>query len=166
MAKVNHIPPGFHTVTPHIMVSSAEDAIAFYKEAFGAEEVMVMPGPGGKGVMHAEIKIGDSMIMLGEDMPQMKYWVSPTQLKGTTVGLAIYVPDVDKAFDKAIKAGAKVSMPVADMFWGDRYGKLTDPFGHEWAIATHKQDLTPEQIAKGAEEFFKQMAKHGGGCGG
>jgi len=115
--------------------------------------------------MHAEVKIGDSMIMLAEDCPQMKYWGSPTQLKGTTVGLCIYLPDVDKAFDRAVAAGAKVSMPVMDMFWGDRYGKVTDPFGHEWAVATHKKDLTPEEIGKGAEAFFAQMAAGGGECG-
>ncbi len=155
------IPEGFRTVTPHMVVKDAGGAIEFYKKAFGAEEVMRMPGPGGQGVMHAELKIGDSMVMLCDEFPQAGHWRAPESLKGTTVTLALYVEDVDKAFQRAVDAGATVSMPVMDTFWGDRYGKVTDPFGHEWGLATHKLDLTPEEIAKGAEEFFKNM----GSCG-
>ena len=155
------IPEGWHTLTPHMVVKDTDEAIEFYRKAFGAEEIMRMPGPGGQGVMHAEIKIGDSMIMLCDEFPQMDNWRAPESLKGTTVTLSLYLEDVDKAFQRAVDAGATVSMPVMDTFWGDRYGKVTDPFGHEWGLATHKLDLTPEEIAKGAEQFFKAM----GSCG-
>lgn len=158
MSTVKPIPDGFRTVTPHMVVRDAEAAIEFYKKAFGAEEIMRMPGPDGKGVMHAEIKIGDSIIMMCGEMPQMERWVSPAKLNGTTMAICLYVPDCDAAFDRAVSAGAKVSMPLTDMFWGDRYGKLTDPFGHEWEIATHKKDLTPEEMGKAAEEAFKHMS--------
>ncbi len=117
-----------------------------------------MPGPDGKSVMHAELKIGDSMLMLCDEMPPAQR--SPASLNGTTICMHLYVEDVDKLFQQAIAAGANVAMPVMDAFWGDRYGKLTDPFGHEWSIATHTQDLTLEEIQKGAEAFFSQM----GGC--
>ena len=161
----NPIPEGFHTVTPHMIVRDAQQAIDFYKKAFGAEEVCLMPGPDGKDVMHAELQIGDSRIMMCGEWPGMERFLSPETLKGTTICMHMYVNDVDAAFKKAVDAGATPSMPVMDTFWGDRYGKVTDPFGHEWSIATHKQDLTPEQIAKGAGEFFAQMAAQGGkGC--
>lgn len=165
MSDVKPIPEGWHTVTPHMCVRGAAEAIEFYKKAFGAEEIFRMPGPGGHGVMHAEIKIGDSMIMLADEMPDMGGWVSPAANNGTTVSISLYVEDVDKAFQRAVDAGAEVSMPPADMFWGDRYSKVKDPFGHIWAIAMRKQDLTPEQCAKAAEEFFANMPK-GEGCGG
>ena len=154
------IPEGFHTVTPYLVCRDAAGAIDFYKKAFGAEEIFRMPGPAGQGVMHAEIQIGDSYVMVSDEMPRMEHWGSPQKLNGTTVCIHLYVEDVDAACEKAVAAGATVSMPVMDAFWGDRYGRLTDPFGHHWSIATHKQDLTPEEIAKGAEEFFKNM---GGG---
>jgi uncharacterized glyoxalase superfamily protein PhnB len=110
--------------------------------------------------MHAEIQIGNSRVMMCDEMPHFEYCVSPASLKGTTVGLMIYVEDVDKAYQRAVDAGATAKMPVTDMFWGDRYGKLTDPFGHEWAIATHKEDVSPEECGKRAEAFFANM----GGC--
>jgi uncharacterized glyoxalase superfamily protein PhnB len=154
--SVKPIPDGYHTVTPHLVLRDAAKAIDFYKKAFGAEELFRMPGPDGK-IMHAEIKIGDSIVYLCDELPRMKGWVSPAQLKGTTVCLHIYTEDVDAAFDKAVAAGATVTMPIMDAFWGDRYGKLSDPFGHEWSIATHKHDYTPEQIAKNAQEFFANM---------
>lgn len=157
MSKVKPIPEGFHTITPHLMVRDGAKAIEFYKKAFGAEEIMRMPSPDGKSIMHAELRIGDSLFMLGDEMPQMQRWVAPPSLNGTTVGMALYVADADKAFKRAVDAGASVSLPMADMFWGDRYGKVTDPFGHEWAIATHKEDLTPEEIGKRAEAFFANM---------
>ncbi|MFQ5494514.1 MAG: VOC family protein [Phycisphaerae bacterium] len=160
MSAVSPIPERFHTITPHLCIRGAADAIEFYKKAFGAEEIFRMPGPDGKSIGHAELQIGDSVIMMGDEIPQMEGWRSPSSFNGTTVALCLYVEDVDKSFQRALDAGAKVSMPVTDMFWGDRYGKVTDPFGHEWAIATHKQDLTPEEIAKGAEAFFASM----GGC--
>jgi uncharacterized glyoxalase superfamily protein PhnB len=161
-AEAKPVPEGFHTITPHLCVRNAGEAIEFYKKAFGAEEIFRMPGPDGHGVMHAEVKIGNSHLMMCDEMPQMEHWVSPAKLNGTAVCLHLYVEDVDRAFQRAVDAGATPSMPVMDAFWGDRYGKVTDPFGHEWSIATHQQDLTPEEIAKGAEEFFANL----GACGG
>lgn len=154
MSSANPIPEGFRTVTPHLCIQDCERAIEFYKKAFGAEEICRMPGPDGKGVMHAELQIGDSRIMVADEMPQAQGWRSPTALGGSSVTISLYVEDVDKVYQQALDAGAKVSSPLMDAFWGDRYGKVTDPFGHEWGIATHKKDLTPEEISKGAEEFF------------
>lgn len=159
MADVKPIPEGFRTITPHLVLRDAAKAIDFYKKAFGAEEIMRMPGPDGKTVMHAEVKIGDSMFMLCDEFPGETRVAAPPSLKGTTVTMTLYVEDVDKVFQRAVDAGANVSMPVMDAFWGDRYGKVTDPFGHEWGIATHKQDLTPDEIAKGAQEFFASMGQ-------
>ena len=158
MATAPPVPERFHTITPHLVVRNATDAVEFYKKAFGAEEIARMPRPDGKGVMHCELKIGDSLIMLCDEMPQMERWLSPQSLNGTTVAVHLYVNEVDAVFDKAVRAGATVSMPVMDAFWGDRYGKVTDPFGHEWSIATHMKDLTPEEMQKGAEEFFYNMS--------
>ena len=155
-ANVKAIPEGFRTVTAHMTLNDAAAAIEFYKKAFGAEEIMRMPGPGGKGVMHAEIKIGDSIIMLNDEFPDHGP-KAPTSLNGTSFVVHLYVNDVDAAFDKAVAAGAKPSMPVTDMFWGDRYGSVTDPFGHQWSVATHKEDLTPEQCGQRAQEFFAKM---------
>lgn len=151
------IPDGFHTLTPHLVLKDAAKGIDFYKKAFGAEEVRRREGPGGHGIMHAELKIGDSHLIVCDEFPQMERWLSPDALSGTTVCLHMYVEDVDRAFEQATKAGAKVSMPVMDTFWGDRYGKLTDPFGHEWSISTHIKDLTDDEIAAGAEKFFSQF---------
>lgn len=155
---VKPIPEGMHTLTPHIVCEGASDAIAFYKKAFNAEEITRLPGPNGK-VMHAAIRIGDSVLMLMDDFPE---WGSlgPQALKGTPVTLHLYMKDVDAAMQQAVAAGAQVTMPAADMFWGDRYGQVVDPFGHRWSIATHKQDLTPEEIQQ-------NMAKMGEleGCG-
>jgi PhnB protein len=159
-AATKPTPSGYHTITPYLSVKDAAKAIEFYKRAFGAEETVRMPGPDG-GVMHAEIRIGDSIIMLGDESP-MGGCKSPQSLGGTTMGLHIYVKDVDAAFKKAVAAGAKVSMPLMDMFWGDRYGKLTDPFGHEWSIATHTKDLTPDEIERGAAEAMKAFPPKGG----
>ncbi len=158
--NVKPIPEGFRTVTPHLTVSDGAAAIEFYKKAFGAEEIMRMPGPDGKGVMHAEIKIGDSIIMLNDEFPGHGP-VAPSSLNGTTSVVHLYVKDADAAFDRAVKAGATPAMPVTDMFWGDRFGGVTDPFGHRWSVATHKEDLTPEQCGQRAQEFF---AKMGGEC--
>jgi PhnB protein len=148
------VPEGFHTVTPYMTVRNAARAIEFYKQAFGAvEKGGVMKSPDGK-VAHAELQIGDSILMLGDEFPQMGA-LSPQSTGGAGMGLHIYVEDVDSAFDRAVKAGATVEMPVADMFWGDRYGKLADPFGHKWSIGTHKHDVTMEEM----EEAMKQMPK-------
>jgi PhnB protein len=156
--RVSAIPKQYHTVTPALSVRGAAEAIAFYKKALGAREVMRMRGPDGKGVMHAEIKIGDSVVFLGDESPNMSCR-SPQSLGGSTAALHIYVRDVDAAFKRAVEAGAQVQMPVTDMFWGDRYGRIADPFGHEWGLATHKEDLKPKEIARRAEAFFAQMAK-------
>ncbi len=153
------IPEGFHTVTPSIVVSDSTKAIAFYRKAFGAEEHGVHRTPDGK-VMHAEVKIGDSVVMLNDEFTGMGPGPrSPDTLKGTTAVLHIYVPDVDTAFKRAVDAGATVVMPVADMFWGDRYAQVTDPFGHRWSIATRKEDVSAEEAVRRGEAFFKNMKK-------
>jgi PhnB protein len=153
---VRAVPKSFRTVTPHLTIEGASDAIKFYKKAFGAKEMGRMMGPDGKRIMHAMIMIGNSVIMLNDDFPE---WGSkgPKGLGGTPITVHLYVEDADKAFKKAVKAGATVAMPLADMFWGDRYGMLTDPFGHRWSIATHKKDLTRAQMAKAAKAA---MAEH------
>lgn len=158
MAKTkNPIPPDVHSVTPYLLVKDARKAISFYREAFGAEEISVMEISG--KVMHARIKIGDSLIFMGEEYPEMG--ILSAESRGfATNSLMIYVQDVDSAFERATKAGCTVRMPVSDMFWGDRYGNLTDPFGQEWALATHKEDLTDAEI----EANFKEMSKHMAGC--
>jgi PhnB protein len=146
-SMVKPIPDGYHTVTPYLTIKDAARAIEFYARAFGAQEVERMTGPDGKSVMHAEIRIGDSTVMLSDEFPG-KGTSSPQTLGGTTAAIFLYVPDVDKAFERAVHAGAKALMPPADMFWGDRFGTLVDPFGHEWAMATHKEDLSPEEIRR------------------
>ena len=162
MAKA--IPEGYHSITPYLVVKDAAQAIDFYKRAFGAQEVDRMPGPGGTGVMHAEIKIGDSRVMLSDEFPGAGC-ASPQSLGGTTCQLFIYVPDVDSAYQQAISAGATSTMAVSDMFWGDRYGKLSDPFGHQWGLATHKEDVSPQEMKKRSEAFFEQMARRKAGGG-
>lgn len=153
MSKVKPVPEGYHTVTPYLVIKGAAQAIDFYTRAFGAQEIFSMPGPDGR-IMHAEIKIGDSMIMLSDEAPEMGAQ-SPQTLNGTPVGIFLYVEDVDATFKQAISAGAKEKVAVADMFWGDRFGSLTDPFGQQWNIATHKEDVAPEEMAKRAEAFSK-----------
>jgi uncharacterized glyoxalase superfamily protein PhnB len=152
------IPEGFHTLTPHIVVRDGSGAIEFYRKAFAAEELMRMPGPGGK-LMHAELKIGDSIVMLCDEFPEMGA-LSPQALDGSPVTLHVYTRDADAAIEKAVSAGATVTMPAQDTFWGDRYGKVQDPFGHHWSIATHQEDLTPEEIGKRAAQAFSK-----GECG-
>jgi PhnB protein len=157
MSTAKPIPEGFHTITPHIVVRDANGAIDFYKRAFGADELSRMPGPDGKSIMHATIKIGDSIVMLADEFPGTDC-ASPTSVSGTSVTLHLYVDDVDALAERAIHAGATVRMPVSDMFWGDRYGVLADPFGHRWSISTHKQDLTADEMRKGAEKAFPARA--------
>ncbi len=156
--QVKPIRAGFHTLTPMLTVRNVDKAIDFYTRALGAEERGRLLGPDGKSIMHAEIKIGDSIIMLGEEQPAMGCR-GPQNLGGTPVGLYLYVEDADHAFSRAVSAGATVLMPVADMFWGDRCGQLTDPFGHKWWLATHKEDLSQEEIQKRGAACFAQMAK-------
>jgi PhnB protein len=153
---VQPIPAGYHTVTPYLIVSGAAKALDYYKQAFGATELMRMDGPNGS-VMHAEIKIGDSIIMLADEFPDMGAR-SPQSIGGSPVGICLYVPDVDAVFQRAIAAGGKEERPVKDQFYGDRSGTLRDPFGHQWTVATHTQDLTPEQISAAAEAWMKQQA--------
>ena len=155
--QVKPVPEGFHTVTPHLVIKGAVEAIEFYKKAFGAEEISKMPGPDGR-LMHAAVKIGDSIVFLVDEAPQ---WGSrgPQSLGGTPVGIHLYVEDVDAVFQRAVAAGATVKMPLEDMFWGDRYGVVTDPFGHNWSLASRRENLTSDQIAKNAQAFFVK-----GGC--
>jgi uncharacterized glyoxalase superfamily protein PhnB len=154
-AKVQAIPKGYHTVTPSIVVAGAAKAIDFYRKAFGAEEVMRFPGPDGS-IMHAEIRIGDSTIMLGDEMPDQG-GKSPKAYGGTAVSFFVYKDNVDAAWKRAVDAGAKPIMPLIDQFWGDRAGCLEDPFGHKWWLAQHIQDLTPDELQKNAEAFFSQV---------
>ncbi|TWT42060.1 Glyoxalase-like domain protein [Phycisphaerae bacterium RAS1] len=155
MSKLPPIPPASHTVTPSLVVKDADAAIALYKKAFGAEEIMVLRSPNG-GVMHAEIKIGDSTIMLGGEWPDhgMKAPL-PGHCSG---GLHIYVADADKAFQRAVDAGCTVVMPPADMFWGDRYAKVKDPSGHQWGIATRIEEVSPEECARRAAAWKPQCS--------
>lgn len=158
MTNVKSIPQGFHTVTPSLTIRGAAEAIEYYKKALGAKELMRMPGPGGK-IMHAELQIGDSIIFLADEFPEYGTSRAPQTLGGSTASLNIYVEDVDTAFNKAISAGGKVNMPVADMFWGDRYGTFTDPYGHQWGIATHKEDVSPQDMERRMKDFSAQMAQ-------
>ena len=153
MSKADSVPKGFRTVTPHLVVKGGADALGFYQKAFGAEETYRIPGPG-NSIMHAEIRIGDSMIMLGEEAPD---WgaLSPKTLGGSPVTVMLYVDDVDKWFARATKAGCETKQPPTDMFWGDRYCKLADPYGHSWAIATHTEDVSPEEIGRRMAEQMK-----------
>jgi PhnB protein len=148
------IPEGMHTVTPHLVCAGAGDAIDFYKKAFGATETSRMPGPGGK-LMHASIRIGDSAVMLVDEMPE---WGSlgPKALKGSPVVIHLYVDDVDAFTARAAAAGAKITMPVADMFWGDRYGQLEDPFGHRWSVATHVRDVSPADMQQAMQKMSQK----------
>ena len=149
MSKINHNPKGLHTVTPSLTVHDAKGAVEFYKKAFGATEVEICLGPDGKQVMHAEIKIGDSPIMLADESPEMGAR-GPKSFGGSPVSILLYVEDVDTTFSRAVAAGAKVQRPVADQFYGDRTGGVEDPFGHVWYIATHTEDVSPEEMRKRA----------------
>lgn len=147
--NVKPIPEGMHTVTPHLVCAGAADAMEFYKKAFGAVELHRLPGPDGK-LMHGAIRIGDSTVMLVDENPQWQAF-GPKYLKGSPVTLHLYVEDADAFFAKAVDNGASAMMPVTEMFWGDRYGVVTDPFGHNWSIATHVRDATPEEMMEAAK---------------
>lgn len=148
------IPEGYHTITPTLTFKNAAKAIDFYQKAFGAEELYRMPGPGG-GIMHAELRLGDSRIMIGEEMGGH---VSPETLGNSTGGLHLYVDDVDRLWKRATAAGAKVQMELMNAFWGDRYGTLVDPFGYTWGLATHIEDVPMDEMKRRADEWMKQMA--------
>lgn len=157
MSKVKPVPEGIHTVTPHLTVKGAARAIDFYKLAFGATELSRHGGPGGS-IMHASIKIGDSFLYLNDEFPEMGA-ISPQSLNGSPVTLTLYVEDADALFKRATEAGAEIKMPIADQFWGDRYGLVKDPFGHMWAIASRKEDLTPEEAERRGREAMAQMSQ-------
>jgi PhnB protein len=152
--SVKPIPDGYHTVTPYLIIGGAARALDFYKAAFGATELMRMADPSGK-VMHAEMKIGDSIIMLAEEHPEMGAR-GPQSIGGSPVSILLYVEDVDGLSEKAIAAGATVVRPVQNQFYGDRSGTFSDPFGHTWTIATHKEDLSPDEIGRRAQQFMAQ----------
>ena len=151
MKKVKPIPEGMHSVTPHLICAGAADAIEFYKQAFGAIEEARLPGPNGK-LMHAMIRIGDSPVMLVDEMPE---WcaMGPKALKGSSVTIHLYVEDADAVFARAVKAGAKIVMPIDDAFWGDRYGKVEDPFGHHWSIGTHQREVSIEEAQQAMQKM-------------
>ena len=151
------IPDGFHNLTPHLVVTDGAQAIEFYKKAFSAQELSRLMSPDFKTVMHAQLKIGDSMLMLGGEFPPNS--LAPKSRGGTSVILHIYLADADAAFDRAVKAGCTIKMPVSDTFWGDRYGVVEDPFGHQWSLATHQQDLSLDQITANAKEFMAKLPK-------
>jgi len=152
------IPEGYHSVSPMFMFRDARKAIDFYKRAFAATERYAMPGPDGKGVMHAEMMIGNSIIMMGEEHPNESCRSAET-IGGSPVSFYLYLENVDEAFARAVAAGATVLMPLDEMFWGDRAGTVQDPFGYSWTLASHTRDLTQEEIREGAEAFFASMAK-------
>lgn len=154
---IKPIPDGYHSVQPALSFKDARAAIAFYKKAFGAEEKSLMPGADGKSVMHAEIRIGDSVVMMADETV-MGGCKSIERLGNSPVNFYVYVEDADALFNRAVAAGASVVMPMMDMFWGDRMGAVKDPFGFQWSVATHKRDLSHEEIEKGAKEFMAQMA--------
>jgi PhnB protein len=152
---VKPIPEGYHSLNAYLAVNDAAAAIEYYTEVFGAKERLRMDGPDGK-IGHAELQIGDSVLMLADQNPQSNY-TPPKELGGTSAGLLLYVEDVDAVVTKATEAGATLTMPVEDMFWGDRFGQVEDPSGHRWGLATHKEDPSPEEMAGRQKEFFAQM---------
>lgn len=156
MSKVKPIPAGYHSLTPTLTVHNAKEAIAFYKKAFNAEELDICAGPDGK-VMHAEIKIGDSILMLNDEFPEYGCRSAKT-LGASPQGIFLYVEDVDATFDRAVKSGATAIMPLQNQFWGDRYGQVQDPFGHKWSIASRVEELTKEEIERRQKEWLKQPA--------
>ena len=159
MSSVSPVPKGFNTVSPHLIVRNAKAAINYYKDIFKAELIDSSQTPDGEKVMNATLKIGDSYLMIADELSMMEYWVSPSKLQGTTVGMHLYVEDVDEWFKRAKNAGVEVKMELMDTFWGDRYCQFYDKFGHAWSIATRIEDLTQEEINNRAKEWFKQFEK-------
>jgi uncharacterized glyoxalase superfamily protein PhnB len=152
-APVKRVPEGHHTVTPHLIVRDGAQMIEFYKQAFGAKEIRRSVAPDGKSILHADLQIGDSRIFLNDEFPEMGA-CAPSGTSGVPVHIHLYVEDVDSLYERALSAGAKVVMPLADQFWGDRYGVVEDPSGHKWALASHVQDMTPEQMKQAAAAIF------------
>ncbi len=159
-AKIQPIPDGYHSLTPYLYIKGASAAIDFYKKAFDAKDHFRMNGPGGT-VAHASLTIGNSIMMLADESPQMGA-ISPTTLKGAGVSMVLYVEDVDTVFKRAVDAGAVVKMPVENKFYGERAGTLIDPFGHIWTIMTHVEDVTPEMMDERMKEMMKKMAEQKG----
>jgi len=159
--NVKAVPQGMNTITPHLVVRDAAKAIDFYKKAYGAEVRGVHQTPDGK-VMHAELMIGNSMVFLADEFPGMGNCKSPQSMGGTSITLNLYTENVDQMFDRAVKAGAKVTMPLSNQFWGDRYGQLADPFGHSWALAQHIEDVPREEMERRGREAFAKMSKEAG----
>jgi PhnB protein len=159
-AKAQAVPSGFHTLTPHLVVRNADEALEFYKKALGAEVMNVARMDDGR-VIHAALRIGDSMLMLNDEMPEFGA-LSPLANGGSGVTIHIYTEDVDTAYNRAISAGAKVKMPLMDQFWGDRYGVVTDPYGHTWSLATHIKDMSPEEMQRTQDEAFAKMPSPAG----
>ena len=160
MSEVSPVPEGMHTVTPYLVLKDSAAAMEFYAKAFGAQEVMRMPGPGGQGIMHAEIRIGDSCIMLTDENPAWGMQ-APESLGGSPVSLMLYVEDANAFFDTAVAAGCEAAFPVSEMFWGDRMGKVTDPYGYSWSIATHFEDVPEEEMAGRQQKWLEEMAAAG-----
>lgn len=158
MSQVKAVPEDMHAVTPHLVCAGAAEAIEFYKKAFGAEECTRLPGPDGR-LWHAQIRIGDSPVMLVDEFPEMGS-VGPLSLKGSPVTMHLYVDDADAFVERAVAAGAKITMALENMFWGDRYGRLEDPFGHQWSVATHVRDVSPDEIGQAMQAFADE-----GPCG-
>jgi PhnB protein len=156
---VRAIPEGYHSITPALTCKEAGRAMDFYKQVFGATEIMRMPGPDGK-VMHAELRIGDSVIFVADEFPGMS--CAPTPGATNPVYIFMYTENVDATFNRAVATGAKVDMPLMDQFWGDRYGKITDPFGHQWGLAQHVEDVAPEEMKRRGDEWTAKMAKAAG----
>jgi uncharacterized glyoxalase superfamily protein PhnB len=163
-SKVNPIPEGCEGAIPHLVVDGCGRALEFYKKAFGAEEAFRMPAPDGNRIMHAEMRVGSALIYLADSFPEFEGGKArdPKALGGSSVTVHRYVTDVDQVIERAVKAGATVTMPPTDMFWGDRYGGVRDPFGHNWSFATHQRDLTPAEIEQGMKQAFSQGP---GSCG-
>ena len=153
MSKVHYIPKGYNAITPYLIIKGAAEAIEYYKKVFGATEVMRMPGPSGR-IGHAELKIGDSNVMLADEFPEMDYR-SPVTLGSSPVSMLLYVEDADSTVERAVANGAKILKPVQDQFYGDRMGSIKDPFGHLWSIATHTEDVSPEQMKERAKQATK-----------
>ncbi len=158
MAQVHPVRTGMHTLTPSLVCKDASHAIEFYKNAFGAVEVMRLPAPDGKRIWHAELRIGDSVLFVNDEMPNGPTR-APTPDHPATASIQLYVDDVDGIFWRATNEGARTAMPVQEMFWGDRMGVVVDPFGHTWMISTHTRDLTEEEVRRGAEEFARRNAQ-------
>ena len=156
-AAAKPIPDGFHSVTVYLTVPNAVEAIAFYEQAFGAKQISRMPGPDGRSTLHAEIKIGDSIVMLSDENPEFGT-KSPKTLGGVCSSMHLYVPDADVFFARAVQAGCQVIYPLMDTFWGDRMGKVVDKFGHIWGIATHKEDLSPDELQRRADQWCQEFA--------